>query len=252
MFTERIDQLENVAVDLVAKLAPWCAPLPTAYLVGRATVTHLHWPAWVGLVAAVIVESLGLATTATALVLRDYNASKRKSDPQAPYTLALALVSVYFVVATGLTVILDIVPGLAVYAPAIFPTLSLTGVTVLALRSDHKRRLADIESVKMERKEARQGRRQNRRRVGDVGPSKSASSYGSFGANLDALHAARLSKRDARIDALLTFLASNPDAGPTGAGAAIGVSRQTVYNYTAELEGAGRLRKNGNGWEVLK
>jgi hypothetical protein len=248
MFTERVDQLESIAVDLVAKVAPWCAPLPTAYLVGRATVVHLQWPAWVGFVAAVIVESLGLATAATALVLREYNASKRKTDPPAPFALALALVGVYFVVATGLTVLLDIAPALAVYSPAIFPTLSLTGVTVLAIRADHKRRLAGIESVKAERKEARKSGRQ----TGDAQPSRSASNNGKTYADLDALQAARLSKRDARLDALLTFLASNPSAGPTEAGAAIGVSRQTVYTYAGELEAAGRLRKNGNGWEVTQ
>jgi DNA-binding IclR family transcriptional regulator len=60
-----------------------------------------------------------------------------------------------------------------------------------------------------------------------------------------------MSKRDARIDALLTFLASNPGAGPTEAGRAIGVSRQTVYTYANELEAAGRLRKNGSGWEAV-
>lgn len=251
MFTEKIDQLENIAVDLVAKVAPWAAPLPTAYLVGRATVAHLAWPSVIGVVAAIIIESLGLATTATALVLRDYNASKRKSDPQAPFALAVVLVGVYFIVATGLTVALDIAPNLATYAPAIFPALSLTGVTVLAIRSDHKRRLAEIESVKLERKERRQSRRKVGRKAADVGPSKLATNNGKSSANLDTLHAARLSKRDARLDALLTFLASNPDAGPTDAGAVIGVSRQTIYTYTAELEAAGRLRKNGDGWEVL-
>jgi hypothetical protein len=59
-------QIESVLTNAVAKTAPWAVPIPTAYLVGRATVDHLHWPVWVGVVAAVVVESLGLATTATA------------------------------------------------------------------------------------------------------------------------------------------------------------------------------------------
>lgn len=88
----KANELENLAVDLVAKVAPWCAPLPTAYLVGRATVVHLGWPDAVGIVAAVIVESLGLATAATALELREYNQGRRKSDPAAPFILAAGLV----------------------------------------------------------------------------------------------------------------------------------------------------------------
>jgi hypothetical protein len=252
MFTDTLDQLENTAVDLVAKVAPWAAPLPTAYLVGRATVAHLAWPATIGVVAAIIIECLGLATTATALRLWDYNQGKRKSDPSAPVPLAVGLVAVYFVVATGLTVLLDIAPHLAAYAPAIFPTLSLTGVTVLAIRADHQRRLDDIESVKAERKEKRQSRRKERRQRGNTETSSGASNNANLNGKMDALQAARLSKKDARLDALLTFYASNPDAGPTEAGEAVGVSRQTIYTYNSELEQAGRIRRNGSGVEVLE
>lgn len=245
--TERIDQLESAAVDLVAKVAPWAAPLPTAYLVGRATVDHLAWPQVIGVVAAIVIECLGLATTSTALALWDYNASKRKSDPSGPVAVAVALVGVYFVTAVGLTVALDIAPGLAVYSPGVFPFLSLTGVTVLALRSDHKRRLATIQSVKLERK----AKRRSRRQANDAQLSVLTSNNGKNDANLDALQAARLSKRDARIDALTEFYLDNPNAGPTQAGNAIGVSRQTVYTYLNDLESTGRIRRNGRGVEVL-
>jgi hypothetical protein len=48
------------------------------------------------------------------------------------------------------------------------------------------------------------------------------------------------------MDSLLAFYLDNPDAGPTEAGRAIGVSRQTIYTYLADLEEAGRLaRRNG-------
>jgi hypothetical protein len=49
----------------------------------------------------------------------------------------------------------------------------------------------------------------------------------------------------------LTFYLDNPDAGPTAAGWAIGVSRQTVYGYIAELEAAGRLARNDGTVRVL-
>jgi hypothetical protein len=214
-------------------------------------VIHLAWPPIVGVVAAVVIECLGLATTATALTLWDYNQGKRKSDPSAPFALALALVAVYFVTAVGLTVALDIAPDLAVYSPGVFPFLSLTGVSVLALRSDHQRRLQVIASVKSERQARRQSRRQATRQSGDGQPFSQASNNENNDANLDTLQAARLSKRDARLNALLTFYASNPDAGPTEAGNAIGVTRQTVYAYLSDLESTGRIRRNGNGVEVL-
>jgi hypothetical protein len=158
-------QIEAIMTDAVAKVAPWAAPIPTAYLVGRATVDHLNWPVWVGVVAAAIVESLGLATTATALELRQYNASKRKPDPHGPFALAAVLVGIYLVVAVGLTVALDILPVLAVYSPAVFPLLSLCGVTTLAIRGDHKRRLEAIRAEKAERKAARSRNRKPVRKV---------------------------------------------------------------------------------------
>ena len=116
-----------------------------------------------GIVAAIIVESLGLATTTTALELREYNAGKRKSDPRAPFALAAVLVGVYLVVAVGLTVALDIVPTLAVYSPAIFPALSLCGVTTLAIRGDHKRR---VESIRADKARRRANRKAKRAEVG--------------------------------------------------------------------------------------
>jgi len=153
------NEIESLLTDVVAKVAPWCAPVPTAYLVGRATVEHLHWPVWVGIVAAVTVESLGLVTVATALELREYNAGKRKSDPRAPFTLAVVLAGVYLTVALLLTVALDTIPSLALYSPAVFPLLSLCGVTVLAIRGDHKRRLAAIATDKAERRERGKAKR---------------------------------------------------------------------------------------------
>jgi len=156
---ERLDAIERTAVNLVARLAPWCAPIPTAYLVGRATVEHLRWPWLVGAIAAVVVESLGLATTATALELREYNKEKRKSDPVAPWRLAAFLVGLYIIVGIGLTVLLDIVPALSSYAPAVFPLLGLAGMTVLALRADHARRLAGVTADKADRRRQRAARR---------------------------------------------------------------------------------------------
>ena len=243
----QVGKVETFVTDMVAILSPYCAPLPTAYLVGRATVEYLAWPVWVAFIAALVVESLGLASVATALELREYNQERRKSDPVAPFTLAAALVGIYLVVAVGLTVALDIAPVLAVYAPAIFPLLSLCGVTVLALRGDQRRRVGAIETVKAERK----AKRQTTRKAAVVGLSESASNNGKSYANLDTLQAARMSKRDARIDALLTFYLDNPEAGPSDAARAVGVSRQTIYSYQSELEEAGKLKANGAGWEVV-
>ncbi len=156
MNLRNIDNFENGAIDLVAKIAPWCAPIPTAYLVGRATVNHLEWPVPIGFLAAAVIESLGLVTCATALDLYQFNQNRRKNDPPAPFLLAVFLIVIYFLVAVLLTVVLDTQPSWSVIAPAIFPFLSLAGVTVIALRKDYQKRLLQIANEKAERKADRQ------------------------------------------------------------------------------------------------
>jgi len=247
-----IDQVESFIADIVAKIAPWVAPIPTAYLVGRATINHLNWPFLIGLIAAVIVESLGLATTLTALELRDYNKSKRKSDPAAPFWLAAILVGTYFIVALSLTVALDIFPEQAIFAPGIFPLLSLCGVTILALRADHGRRLKAIKADKQERKEARQKRRREKRQLATSEMSKTTSKDGKMDVDFDALRAARLAKKEGRLDALLRFYLDNPKAGPSEAAREIGVVRQTIYNYNDELEAKGYIEHDNGRIKVLK
>lgn len=67
---------------------------------------------------------------------------------------------------------------------------------------------------------------------------------------VDTLNAARQDRRQERLDTLLGFLGDNPQANLTEAGQHIGVSRQTTSSYVNELTQAGKLHKNGKGWEV--
>lgn len=68
MDLKHIDEVERTAVGLVTRLIPWLAPIPSAFLVGRATIQYLEYPIGIGIIAAVIIEALGLAATSTALV----------------------------------------------------------------------------------------------------------------------------------------------------------------------------------------
>jgi len=67
---------------------------------------------------------------------------------------------------------------------------------------------------------------------------------------VDTLNAARIDARQQRLNALLAHLAENPQANLTDAAPVVGVSRQTVGAYVTELTEAGKLHRNGNGWQV--
>lgn len=247
---EVLDDAESMLIDLVAKIAPWCAPLPTAYLVGRATIQHLYWPLMIGIAAASVVESLGLVTTATALDLYQSNRAKRKIDPVAPFGLAVALVGLYYAVATGLTVLLDIYPELETYAPGIFPMLSLVGVTVIALRNDHRKHLQDIQMEREERRAERLASKHSR--SGKRLQSKMASTTVTMDTIQERLLEARRTKMESRQADLLKKLEEHPKISVTEIAHSMGWSRQTVYSYLATLEKQGRLRRNGHGLEVMQ
>jgi hypothetical protein len=236
-------EVEKNAVKIVAKISPWLAPFPSAYFVARSAMVHLSLPLPVAMVVAAIIETLGLATVHTALWAYDWNAHKRKTDPSAPVVLAVALGGVYVVATLGLVVFLEVWPFLATYAPALFPALAVVGAVNLALISRQEQREATVKTQKEEARERRRARRQVKGQM-----SKTAK----LDRKLDTLQAARKAKRDARIIELVTFYAGNPSAGVTEAGQAIGVSRQTIYNYLGELEESGRINRDNGTVRILQ
>jgi len=258
-------QIETVITDLAARIGPLTAPLPTAYAVATATGEHLGWPAWVSAAAAVSIEVMGIATVNTALELREYNAAKRKSDPSAPFALAVGLAGGYLGIAVGLAVVMDVAPALVVYAPAIFPLLSLAGATVLSLRADHRRRLSAIEREKGERRAARASKRASSKASKTVQqsvqePSSTVQDVSSTGrlavqdvssTVLDAVNVSKRERKAAVLDAMLDIYLDSPETGATAVAGRLGIGRSTVYGYLTELEQSGKIRRNGNGVRVL-
>ena len=199
-----------------------------------------------------IIEILGLTATSTALALWDYNESKRKTDPTAPFPLAVVLVGFYYVSTVGLTVLLDIVPSLARFAPVIFPTLTLVGTVNLVLRAQHKRRVSVIAQEKAERKASRNAQKMHKNDTQRVHKDNGRSAQGSAQSNaLDIVNRTRQERKEALLCALLEAYKSNPNLGATEAARTLGVHRNTIYGYTANLEEKGKLRKNGKAWEVV-
>jgi len=250
--------VETVITDLAARIGPLTAPLPTAYAVATATGEHLGWPVWVSAAAAVSIEVMGIATVNTALELREYNAAKRKSDPSAPFALAVGLTGGYLGIAVGLAVVMDVAPALVVYAPAIFPLLSLAGATVLSLRADHRRRLDAIEREKGERRAARASKRASSKASKTVQqsvrePSKTVQETVQDVSStvLDAVNVSKRERKAAVLDAMLDIYLDNPETGATAVAGRLGIGRSTVYGYLTELEQSGKVRRNGNGVRVL-
>ncbi len=249
-FRETLSEIETNLTDGIAAFGPWITPIPSAVLVANATVKDLHWSAELAWVAAAIIESLGLTTVSTSLLLWEYNAGKRKTDPDAPFLFAASLVGVYLVSTIGLTVLLDIFPDLARYAPALFPILALVGAVNLALRSGHRRRLASIAQDRADRKAERQANRPIMGNLSDLLESNTSSNTVNPDNSLVKARLARKNIQGSRLDSLLTLYLDNPNMGVTDAARTLNMSRQTVYTYLDRLENDGRIRRNGHGVEI--
>ena len=248
---DSFSEIENGLVDGISAIGPWITPLPSAVLVANAVVKDLHWIPVLGWVTATIIESLGLTTVSTSLLLWDYNAAKRKTDPGAPFLLAASLVGVYLISTIGLTIFLDIFPELGRYAPALFPMLALVGAVNLALRSGHRRRLSGIAQDRAERKAERQYFRQPLEQSSNQMMSNLTSSIVKTDTFLDKAQAARKANLTTRMDSLLTLYLDNPLMGATEAARALNISRQTVYTYLDQLEASGKIHRNGKGIKVI-
>jgi putative flippase GtrA len=158
-----LDDLERVALALVARLGPWAAPVAPAYFVARAAERHLK--AWrpVAIAMAIAIEAVGIASAHATLRAWAWNREKRKSDPSAPAWLGLALVGVYLGVGVLLAVLVEVLPWLVVWAPAAFFLLAGVAYVVLAMMSDQARREVAVSEAREQEKIERQARRQARR-----------------------------------------------------------------------------------------
>lgn len=247
--------LDTDFVEVISGFAPWLAPIPSAALVYKATQHLLHFSPIVSWISALIIETLGLTSIHTALLLWNYNQNRRKTDEPAPVLIALGMVTFYLVCTVGLTFILETFPMYANLGVIFFPFLGVMGGVNLALRSDLNRRVRLIAAEKAERKEKRQeaskANRQNQSLDSDKTIDESSQKSEIIDDSLDRLQAGRKAKLDTRIQKTLDVFGKEPGLSISDAARAVGVSRQTMHSYLGQLKEQGRIRQNGHGVEIL-
>jgi len=230
---ELFERIERGAVAVAVTGAGWLAPLPSAFAAYHAGVSSLAWPAGVALGAAVAVELTGLATTSTLLELRRYNCDKRKSDPVAPVTLAGVLVGVYFVAALALVVLVGNFPSLASWVPALFPVLSIAGLSTIAIRDDHRRRLVAVRGAARERSERRRASRSGNRSGDRTGKRSGRRSGGQVvGPQSDQATGSQSDRRDGKT---------------VVAGVDPGADQEEIVSNSARIPVGQSVRGNGSG-----
>lgn len=211
--------IERNAVKTVARLVPWLAPVPSAWLVGRAVMGHLSFPLPMAIVTGLVIEGLGLVSAYNWQWFSDWNRKKLKSDPAAPAILPAVMGAFYLLVAIGLVVILEVLPELATFAPATLPLLALVGTVNMALISGQELREAEAETAKAERKQARKERKAEK---AETATRKRKRQPATEAATENRKHAAAI-------------LAEEPDISGADLGRQLGLSDRQGRNLRAEL-----------------
>lgn len=157
---------EAVLVSVVGRVACWLTPLPSAVLVSRAAGRVFGLAGIWTIIMAAVVELVGLVTSNLWLTAREWNRTKRKSDPAANEHLAVSLMVGYFITTVALLLAFEI-PNIvetgdyAGLTSLLFPGLSAVGVIALNERVTHHRRMAEVARDKRERRDGRRsGQRQ--------------------------------------------------------------------------------------------
>lgn len=236
--------IESGAVGFISSLIPWLAPAPSAYFVWRSTISHLQMHEFFAFVAATVIEGLGIATVHLAMTMHEWNVTNRKSDPDAPTWLAVLCGVAYLIATFGLTIVLEAVPSLSMWAPAIFPVMAVVGAFNLTLHNQQRLREA---SVLKEKRQRRASTSDADGRQGDVQHGQSDTSETS----LEQARKAKELSIEQRRRRLIDTFADDPDISIADVARQFGVSRGTIYNDLEALEGAGRVHRNGNGVEVM-
>jgi len=250
--------LESVALAITTRAASWIATIPTVILTSRSTQQIFGLTPTQALISSIALEIVGQAVVNTWMKARDWNTTRRANDPPANEAIGLLMSVIYFAtdfILIGVLIVPQALANPVYWAALLFPLAQVVSTVMTAERAAQFRRETTTEMLTAERKAKRQATRQAKRQATFAQTSSEMSNLVSNIGNLtDSLTLARQSRQrklDTRLDSLLTFYLDNPDAGPTEASAALDVSRQTIYSYQSSLEQAGRLRKNGNGWEVM-
>jgi len=239
---------------LVSMITPWVAPIPSAFFVARSAMSHLGAPLAIAVILASAIELLGLTSVHTWLRLSTWNLNKRKSDPKAPTHLAVLLTVLYFGMTLGMITVMEVIPGISHFMPAITPFLTVIGALNLALLAQQNQLESTVRLERETRKTERSKKREERSVNGQQEEGQNVQASTNQGRKVRSIpetkgeeqgqFVQKLTSEEA-LTALVTFFEQNPTGSYSAAGRAAGRSKSWVVWALNELEASGRITKGG-------
>lgn len=251
--------------DRILKYLPLLAPVPTAWMVGVATFTVLHFPFPVAVIASLVIEGLGFVAVNTAIQMRDFN-RRLKADEiakkmQVPVNQAYAATGLYMVVVLAMTVLLHVFPSLVAYAPIPFVLMTVAGAWLFALRSDFDEKVKERDEgralLKQEKAEKKKAKEQVAGKQGAQVVSKDSKLQGASDKQWVQLagksHKLQVQARKQPVqdEALLAHWRDKPLASDRQVAEQFGTSRQAVQQRREKLIKQGAIRMTDKGVEIV-
>ncbi len=279
-FDDVLDSIQAILMSILVKIGPFfvalCPASFTAYAIYKTFQTEAghNLALFFAIVVGIAWEAVGIISTHTATDL--YNAAQEGKTQPVKFWLMVCLIPVYVigvaaVVGFSQDAFTPLVKGLGVASP--FLTCVVYVAVALARdihQTESKQEQTEDKQAQIEaqerawqhEKERLELELKHQERLARIEaksrPSVGAKAYrptpskSSKMDNLNAANAARQADKEKALEAVLTFVTANPNASLSEIGQAVGKAKSTVGNYVNELTEAGRLHRNGNGWEVSR
>lgn len=147
--------IESSVVNLVSAIAPWLAPIAPAYMTYDHAVNSLHFPVWVAVPVAVVVEILGFSAVSTLLSFWFFNRRNRANAKKAPTGWVILAFGFYLALILSSNVLLDWFDNAQwalVAVRALFTLQTIPAAVIVIARVGHKDLLAEIAAEREESK----------------------------------------------------------------------------------------------------
>jgi hypothetical protein len=153
---------EASLVNLLSALAPWAAPLAPAYMSFTHMTQTLEYPIPIAWAVAIVVEVLGLSAISTIIAFWSYNRRYKAEYRKAPVWIAISSFVAYLAIVLVVNVVLDASQiadsGLSqawvtLAAKALLTLLSVPAAVILAVRTQHKELLDEIDRERERRRD---------------------------------------------------------------------------------------------------
>lgn len=278
-FDHFLDAIQAILMSFLVKLGPFFVALMPALFTAYSIFYTFQQEAGATLalcfavVVGLAMETVGIVATHTTIDL--YNAKQQGIIEPVKFKVMGWLVPIYVLGVSSVIYFSEdaftpLVKGLGVASPFLTCTVYVAVALArdlariatmqternerqLVLEDEQRRWVQEKERIEIQLKHreklARIEAKQIKPTVKEIGPPVQNDVKSHV---FDRVNLSKENKKQRLLEEVLAIYNDNPQTGVTTIANQLQVSRQTVYNYLDELEYAGRLRKNGQGVEVLR